>query len=99
MKTEKIILTASALITFTPLELRILKECSHAHYDHECRGASRVGGAIFAARNLKGRVRVTTEDVDLLCKVLEMPNPLQYLRGELSALLTGLNGRYQEIQI
>lgn len=67
-------------LDITKKALAVMIRCSNTHYDGKCRAASQQGGFLYGWNNHfelpEGknfiRVRATWDEVDLLCKVLEM---------------------------
>lgn len=66
-------------------QLDFLMDYSSAHYDTECRFASRVGGFVYGWNNRMGidsytRVSASFRDLDTCLKILEIPIPSMNLK-------------------
>ena len=64
--------------TLAPEQLDVLLTLSGLHYDSTCRAASQVGGFLYGWKNqcewsLETKVSASWRDLDICCKILEIP--------------------------
>ena len=69
-------------VTMSREQIDLVRECSRLHYDTTCRAAVQVGQFLHGWKNLvelsppdvkKFTVSLTAHQLDLTCKILEMP--------------------------
>lgn len=59
----------------TKEEIVKLTTCAQCHYDYACKQTAMVGGFLYGAGNNDGKFSVTFRQLDLLCKIVEIPPP------------------------
>lgn len=85
-----------AFFVLNERQCRILMECGSMHYDATCREAVARGGFIYGWNNFPSSCCGTTRELDLACKILELPHPAEDLRPHQQELTNALHGIVQQ---
>lgn len=110
MRRERFVVEVLSDVEFTAEEVRLLRHCSASHYDLKCRSLSECGGFLYGMENRLRALetshtswRLSTRDLDTLCKVAESPVyhdhvlPAASIWQKLSELLTEAKEKFREL--